>query len=370
MSLLFHKKNGDYLTKQVYSKKIVSLYMTNRRTFISASLASLLTHQVLGASFSSDDVLKPKALKKGNTLGLVCPAYMASSHQDVEIAIETFDKMGFNVVLGQHFYDKYGYLAGKDADRAADINSFFADKNIHGIVAMNGGWGSARLLHLLDYELIKKNPKIFMGYSDITAILMALYCKTGLVTFHGPVGSSTFNAFSVDYLQRTLIGGEKVKMQNPKNEEDSVVQTKDRHWVIQSGIAKGRLIGGNLTVLTALLGSEYVPDFKGALLFLEDIGENIYRIDRMLTQLALNGVLKQIAGFVFGKCTDCQPSSGVYGSLTLEEVFLDHIKPLGIPAFTGAMIGHIENKFTVPIGTLATIDATLGTITLEESAVN
>jgi muramoyltetrapeptide carboxypeptidase len=344
--------------------------MINRRSFIGSGLTSILaTNSKSLDTIYKKEIIKPKALKIGDTIGMVCPAFAANSIQEVEFGVEAFEKMGFKVKLGKHLYDNYGYLAGKDEDRAADINNFFRDPEIDGIIAMHGGWGCARVLPLLDYEMIEKNPKVFMGYSDLTALVNGIYAKTGLVTFHGPVGSSTFNAFSVDYFKKTVMNGEKTLMINPKIQQDSLVQTKDRTWTIHNGKANGKLIGGNLTVLTTILGSSYVPDFKGAILFLEDIGENIYRIDRMLTQLALNGILSQISGFVFGKCTDCPPSEGGYGSLTLEEVFLDHIKPLKIPAFSGAMIGHIESKFTVPIGINAKIDADLGTIELLEKAV-
>jgi len=157
-------------------------------------------------------------------------------------------------------------------------------------------------------------------------------------------------------------------MGNPKTKGDSQVVTRDRIQTITPGIVSGRLVGGNLTVLTAMLGSEYLPDWSGRILFLEDTNENIYRIDRMLTQLKLAGVLDKIAGFVFGKCTKCTPGDG-YGSFTLEEVLNDHIRPLKIPAWSGAMIGHIDSQFTVPIGVRVAIDAERGTITMLEAAV-
>jgi muramoyltetrapeptide carboxypeptidase len=157
-------------------------------------------------------------------------------------------------------------------------------------------------------------------------------------------------------------------MSNPIRKEDALVQMEDRIYTIYGGTASGRLIGGNLTVLSHILGSIYVPDFKGAILFIEDVQEDTYRIDRMMTQLKITGILNQLSGVVFGKCTDCPPSKN-YGSLTLEDIFEDHIKPLKIPAFSGAMIGHIKDKFTVPIGIEATIDADEGVIKLKESAV-
>jgi muramoyltetrapeptide carboxypeptidase len=315
-------------------------------------------------------VLKPAALKQGDTIGLVCPAHSAFIKEDVQIAIESLEVLGFKVKKGEHMFDRYGYLAGTDQDRATDINKMFADKSVNGIMAMHGGWGCARILPLLDYKTIERNPKVFIGYSDITALLVGIYTKTGLVTFHGPVGSSSWNSFSVENFKNLLIEGKAVQMTNPVKKGDNLVQTDDRIYTINKGTATGRLIGGNLTVLSHILGSPYTPDFRGSILFLEDVGEDIYRMDRMITQLKLAGILNQISGFVFGKCTDCPPSKGGYGSLTMEDIFEDHIKPLKIPAFSGSMIGHIRDKFTVPVGLEATIDAGVGSITLSEAAVN
>jgi muramoyltetrapeptide carboxypeptidase len=246
----------------------------------------------------------------------------------------------------------------------------FADKNVNGIMAMHGGWGCARILPLLDYRTIQRNPKVFIGYSDITALLLGINAKTGLVTFHGPVGSSSWNSFSVENFRNMLIEGKAVQMTNPVKKGDNLVQVDDRIYTINGGKATGKLIGGNLTVLSHILGSPYVPDFKDNILFLEDVGEDLYRVDRMITQLKIAGILNQLSGFVFGKCTDCPPSKGGYGSLTMEDIFEDHIKPLKIPAFSGAMIGHIKDKFTIPIGLEATIDAGVGSITLSEGAVS
>jgi muramoyltetrapeptide carboxypeptidase len=299
---------------------------------------------------------------------LVSPASATWVTEEIDIIKDTVTALGLKLRLGQHMLDRYGYLAGKDADRAADLNAMFADNSVDGILCVRGGWGCNRLLPLLDYKTIAAHPKILLGYSDITSLLTAIYAKTGLVTFHGPVGASTWNSFSHDYLRRVLFNAERVAMENPRTTGDSLVVTKDRIQTITPGTVSGRLVGGNLTVLTAMLGSEYLPDWSGTILFLEDTNENIYRIDRMLTQLKLAGVLDKISGLVFGKCTKCAPGEG-HGSLTLEEVLNDHIKPLKIPAWYGAMIGHIENKFTVPVGVRAEINAERGTITLLESAV-
>ncbi len=316
----------------------------------------------------SSAVLKPRRLKKGDLVGLINPAGATFHPDDAEIARETMAALGLKVRFGKHLLDRYGYLAGRDKDRAADVNDLFADPGVRALISLRGGWGCARLLGLLDYDMIRKNPKIIMGYSDLTALLLAINAKTGLVTFHGPVGISTWNEFSTGHVQRLLFEAKALEMHNPTNLGDNLVQVENRVLTITPGKARGRLQGGNLAVLTGMIGSDYLPDFSGSILFLEEVGEAIYRVDRMLTQLKLAGVLDQIAGLVFGRCSDCKPGKG-YGSLTLEEVLSDHIAPLGIPAWYGSMIGHIEDKFTIPLGVEAEINADSGTIKLLEPAV-
>jgi len=312
--------------------------------------------------------LKPPRLKAGDTVGLINPAGATFHPEDVVIAEETFAALGLKMKAGEHLMDRYGYLAGTDEARAADVNDMYADPTVKGIITLRGGWGCNRILDLLDYKMIGKNPKILMGYSDITSLLLALNAKTSLVTFHGPVGISTWNEYSTDFVKRLLFEGESFTMENPKDIGDNLTQVKNRILTITGGQAEGKLLGGNLSVLVAMIGSDYLPEFKNNILFLEEVSEDIYRVDRMLTQLKLSGILGEISGFVFGKCSDCDAGGG-YGSLTLNEVLDDHIKPLGIPAWYGSMIGHISDKFTIPIGVNAAIDADKGTIKLLETSV-
>ncbi|RNI30279.1 LD-carboxypeptidase [Rufibacter immobilis] len=313
--------------------------------------------------------LLPPRLKPGDTVGLICPAGAAFSKETVQITKESLEALGLKVKLGKHVFDRFGYLAGTDQARAEDVNAMFADKSVQGILAIHGGWGCARLLPLLDYKTIQKNPKPLIGYSDITALLLAIHAKTGLVTFHGPVGSATWNKFSVDSFRQVLFECAPVLYQNPKEVGDNLTVTKDRITTLTPGTARGKLVGGNLTVLSALMGSDYLPNFKDCILFLEDVNEAVYRIDRMLTQLKLAGVLDQVKGVVFGKCSECEPGKGGYGSLTLEEVLEQHLQPLKVPVYSGAMIGHISHKFTVPVGAEAEMDAAAGTLRLVGSAV-
>jgi muramoyltetrapeptide carboxypeptidase len=338
-----------------------------RRNFLQ-SLASVPL--VTSASIAkTNPIIKPARLKVGDTIGLVCPAGAAFSKEEVKITDESLRALGFKIKYGKRMWERYGYLAGKDADRAADINEMFADSSVQGIVCLHGGWGCARILPLLDYETIRKNPKVIVGYSDITALLLGIHAQTGLVTMHGPVGSATWNEFTVKHFRSVLMNGEATLFENPKIVGDNLVLVNDRVLSINSGKTKGKLLGGNLTVLCHLLGSKYVPDWKNSLLFCEDIQEAPYRIDRMITHLKLTGVLDEMNGFIFGKCTKCDVGNGGYGSLTIEDLFEDHIHPLNKPAFAGAMIGHITHKFTIPLGIEAEMDADKGTIQLLESAV-
>jgi muramoyltetrapeptide carboxypeptidase len=314
--------------------------------------------------------VKPKRLQPGDTVGLVAPATAIFQDVEVDIARESLEGLGLKVKVGEHLRDKHGYLAGADKARAGDINKFFGDKDIAAVIPIRGGWGSARTLPYLDFDVIRRNPKVLVGYSDITALHNAIQAKTGLITFHGPNGSGRWDAFSLDLFKRVLFGGEAVAFGNPKTSSDRNVltQVENRTRTIKPGKARGRLMGGNLTVLTAILGSAYVPNYDGAILFLEDVQENLYRVDRMFTSLKLAGVLDKVRGVIFGTCSQCGPGDGNYGSLTMEEILADHILPLGVPAWQGAMIGHDTPQWTVPFGLEVEIDAASATVTMTEAA--
>jgi len=323
-----------------------------------------------GAATTDPAPVLPRRLARGDMVGIVAPASATFQSVDVAIAKESLQALGLEVRVGSHVLARHGYLAGGDKERAADINQFFGDSSVKAVLPIRGGWGSSRVLPYLDYDLIRRNPKVVVGYSDITALHLAIHAKTGLVTFHGPNGLGRWDGWSLDYFKRVLFGGEAVTMQNPTalSERNALAQTEHRVQTITPGAARGRLLGGNLTVLTAIVGSPYLPSFEGAILFLEDVGEDLYRVDRMFTQLKLAGVLQKIRGFVFGTCAECEPGEG-FASLALEEILADHVKPLGIPAWFGAMIGHQMPQWTVPVGAEAQIDAAKGTIRLIAPAV-
>lgn len=339
----------------------------NRRQFIgSAALASLVPlvdggGKVGRAMAAPRGRILPRALNPGDTIALVSPSAAVDERLSLQLAREAMEALGFRVRTGAHYASRRGHLAGTDAERAGDLNAAFADPDIDGIVCVRGGSGAARLLPLLDYAAVRADPKVLLGYSDITALHNALLAQAGLVTFHGPIGAGSWNPFNVDQFKRMFFERELMRYRNVITDaDDELVPRENRTLTIAGGKARGELVGGNLTVLTAIAGSPYLPDFAGRILFLEDVEEAPYRVDRMLTTLKLMGVLDVIAGFIFGDCTDCDPGAG-YGSLTLDQIFDDHIKPLGIPAYRGAMIGHIKEQFIVPHGGMVEMDADAGT---------
>ncbi len=335
----------------------------NRRQFLTISgitvLATILSTPVV-KGIPPQTIIKPPRLRVGDTVALVAPASVVEP-DDIDSARQTLMKLGLKVKLGEYVLGRYGYLAGKDSERAFDINAMFTDESVQAIIGMRGGWGCNRILPLLDYTSIRSNPKIILGYSDITSLLLAIGARSRIITFHGPVATSTWNDFTLSYLKPVLFDGATVIMQNPTTEAGQV-------QVITPGKAKGKLVGGNLSVLCAMVGSVFLPSWNRRILFLEDIGEDVYRVDRMLTQLNNAGILNQISGLIFGQCTNCKP--GEAPTFALIEVLKDHIQPLGIPAWYGSMIGHIKDKFTIPLGAEVEIDASLGTIKMLEPAVS
>jgi len=355
--------------------------MPTRRELLKASSLAMFGSLMAGpetASSHSPDAqaagaaargpVKPARLRQGDTVGLVMPSFAQWDPVPLDILLDTLTALGLKAKTGRHIFDRRGYFAGRDEDRAADVNAMFADPDVRAIHCVRGGWGAARLLPLLDWSAVSQNPKILVGYSDITALLLACYARTGLVTFHGPVGASTWNAFNLDWMKRVLWNAEAATFANAKEANDTLVPVRNRTQTITEGKASGRLLGGNLTVLTTIIGSGYLPDFKDCILFLEDVEEAPYRLDRMFTQLALAGILGKAKGIVWGTCDKCSPGEG-FGSLTVPDILADHVRPLGVPAYAGAMIGHVDRQFTLPLGTQVEIDADAGTMTMLESAV-
>lgn len=340
-----------------------------RRLFAQSVAATALAAAAPAMAAPRRAAIYAKRLQPGDTLALVSPANASFEREPLAIAIEALHALGFKVREMPHLKSRYGQFGGTDAERAGDINAAFADDSVAGIIAMTGGSGCNRIVDKLDYALIRKKPKFFGGYSDLTSLLNAVQAQTGLVTFHGPMGGSEWNEFSVANFRAVVMEAQAATLRNPPPERgDNLVATQDRIATLRPGRARGVLVGGNLTVLASLAGSAYWPDFNSAVLFLEDVNEAIYRIDRLLSTLRLAGALDNLAGVVLGKFTKCEPGEG-YGVLTLDEVFDDYFKGLNVPVFRGAMIGHIKRKLTMPVGAEVEIDADAGTVRLLRAAV-
>lgn len=336
----------------------------SRRSFV-----PLLGTAIVGASslsfgstdFSFDEALiKPKSLKKGDLIGVCAPAGGIKSHSEIIEFQKVLKDFGYKVLFSENIESNVGYFSGADEERASDFMDLIQNKDVKAIFFIRGGWGCARILEFLDFEIIRNNPKIIMGFSDPTSLLNAITVKTGLVTFHGPGGNSTWNEYSMSYVNQLLVEGSIVTYQNQTNDLPIITYSK--------GEAKGQLFGGNLSVLCGMMGSEYLPNLKGKILFLEDVAEEPYRIDRMLTQLKLAGVFNEIAGLILGTFRKCIPEEPNI-SFTLEEVFEQHFKDAKFPVYYGAQIGHTSNKFTVPIGAEVEMNADKGIFRMLESVV-
>ena len=345
----------------------------NRRDLLRTSVAAALTGAMgLGSSAAgaaNDRILKPRRLAAGNTIGLVAPAGPSSDDESVRFSIELLESFGFQVKQGQHVFERDQYLAGDDRDRAADVNAMFADDKVDAIFTLRGGYGTQRILPLLDYDVIKKNPKVFIGSSDITGILIAMHERTGLVGFHGPSAGGNYSDYALEEWRKVLwqpADRTRIAAPPPIETRPGLVEKKNRITRFSGGAAEGRLIGGNLTLVSTLMGTPFEPDFRDRIIFLEDVNEAPYRIDRMLTQLWLAGKLQHAAGIAFGKFTKTEDDGNTF---SIEEIIQRRCGSLGIPVVGGLMIGHIADKTTVPMGIRARLDADAGSLELLEPAV-
>lgn len=306
-------------------------------------------------------MIKPKALKLGDTVGIVAPSSPVSEN-DVNLAKHQLENLGFNVKLAPSCFAKYGHLAGEPELRANDLNNMFSDKKIDGIICLRGGYGASRLLDKVDFQLIRKNPKVFVGYSDITVLHIAMNQISNLVTFHGPMAASDIasglDKFSKKEFLRAII--DKRPMDNICNPPGIGVER------IVGGKATGAIIGGNLALITAAMGTPYEIDTKGKILFLEEIGETPEKVERMLAQLALAGKLEEANGIVLGDWNDCE-AENPKKSLSLMNVFKDVISPYKKPTIYNLKAGHCTPKVTLPFGLSTYIDADKGEIIVKES---
>ncbi|WCK55569.1 LD-carboxypeptidase [Aneurinibacillus sp. Ricciae_BoGa-3] len=309
-----------------------------------------------------ESFIKPAALKRGDTVGVVAPAGWPD-REKARKAESFFTELGLHVQFGQSLDRKRGYLAGTDQERADELHRMFADKHIRAIFCACGGYGTARVADRLNYDLIAVNPKIFWGYSDITFLHTAIYQKTGLVTFHGPMLASDL---ANDISGPTRDGFRQLFEPQKRTYSD---QTGRPFTVLVEGAVSGMLVGGNLTLIVSTLGTPYEIDTKGKLLLIEDVDEEPYRVDRMLNQLRLAGKLRDAAGIILGDFCNCAPSRRGE-SLTLEQVFADHIVSVGKPTVMGLNIGHCSPHFSVPLGVHAALDTAARTLAMDAGVVD
>ena len=308
------------------------------------------------------NLIKPVRLRKGDTIGLVCPSEPVYRPERLEGGIKELESLGFKCVVGETAKKQHGYMAGTDQERADDLNNMFADPLINGIISITGGSSANRILSYLNYELIRKNPKVFLGISDISVLLNAIHAKTNLVTFHGPYvihGICEMSYYDRDYFKRALMNTK------PVGTISEFVPRK----VLKEGIASGPLIGGNLSSLRSVLGTPYEPDWRGKILFWEEYKTEPHNIDRMLCHLKLAGVLEKITGLISGNLTMCQEKKYAGKSLEIEEIILDHCRDYGFPIMTNMDFGHNCQNVTIPLGVKGTINTYQNKFSIDENGV-
>ena len=287
---------------------------------------------------------------------MISPSGPLQGPHELERAVATAESLGWEVEVGQHALRRTGYFAGDDAQRGDDLLAALHDDRIDGIWCLRGGYGAARLLPRLSVELLQRFPKALLGYSDITA-LHAAWQHAGLVSYHGPTARAPLSDFSRDSLVRALQAG-----------TDSCGVAPDAR-IVRGGRVTGRLVGGNLALVSSLCGTPWAVDCRDAIVVLEDVGEATYRLDRMLTQLRLAGALDGCVGVAFGHCTDC-PDTTEDGTRTVEAIVTELADVLQVPTLHGIPVGHISDQWTVPFGAMATLDADARTLSVHTTAVS
>ncbi len=341
-----------------------------RRNFISSVFAAsscfLLAKSPLLASKRRDSI-KGEVLKSGDIVGVIAPGTAVSDPNDLLRVKEALDYFGLKMELGKYVKEGSGYKTRSIDQRLDDLHAMFANKEIKAVFCIRGGYGSMQLLDKIDYDLIGNNPKVFLGYSDITALHIAINKLSGLITFHGPVMLSGFTDYTAKHLRKALFSDEPIgRLANP--DVKNGIRSRYPVRTVVPGLAAGRLIGGNLSLISNTLGTPYEIDTDGKILFIEDVGEEPYRIDRMLTQLRLSGKLDAAAGIIFGKCTDCKLKSPMWDP-SIGEVVDNILGRLKMPVLSGLMIGHSSNQMTIPEGAAAELNADEGYLDIIESAL-
>jgi muramoyltetrapeptide carboxypeptidase len=303
--------------------------------------------------FKRASIIKPPMLMPGDHIGILSPAGPVNV-SDLENGLKVLESSGYRIRLAPHIYDAQGYLAGDDKDRLEDLHAMFHHRDIKAIMCARGGYGSMRLLDRIDYHLIKRNPKIIIGYSDITALLLAIYTKTGLITFHGPTvkALSSKNQAVLEHLLQIISTRQPIELKLHMSS------------VLVAGRASGTLLGGNLTLISHLLGTPYLSAFDHCLLFLEEKGELPYRVDRMLSHLKLSGQLERLAGIVAGEFKDCGEMEHIH------HLLVNAVEGLGIPVIAGLPFGHGPKNLALPIGITANLNTEKMILSFDEACVD
>jgi len=297
-------------------------------------------------------IIKPPQLKKGDEIGVIAPAGPVSP-PEIQPGIDLLESFGYKVNPSPHLYHTNGYLAGDDNTRLEDLHSMFHNGRVKAIFCARGGYGTLRLLEKINFDLIRVNPKIIIGYSDITTLLLAIYKKTGLVTFHGPVVRELSKKRNQD-LESIF---------DLVSSDTSLQVNLTEGIALRPGKARGTLLGGNLSLISHLIGTPFMPPMKKSILFIEEKGEPLYRIDRMLTHLRVSGILEGLVGLVAGEFEDCGDVSSI------NQLLVDTVSDLNIPVLSGLPVGHGPENIILPVGVQAELDSERMTLSIMESCV-
>lgn len=287
----------------------------------------------------------PPPLAPGARVALVSPAGPLRGAADVECAVATVQRLGWEPVVGRHVLDRHAYFAGRDEGRLADLNTAMADPAVDAIWCLRGGYGAMRLLPEVDWHALATRPCALIGFSDVTALLSGAATQAGVGGFHGPVARNPLTSFAERSFLAAVAG----------------VEQPCGRWsggrTLRPGDAEGYLAAGNLALLTALVGTPYFPELDGTILVLEDVNEATYRVDRMLRQLLLAGVLRGVCGIVVGQFTGCPEQADEDGARSIDDLFTELAGVLDVPCAAGAPVGHIDDQWTLPLGARAYFDA-------------
>lgn len=334
---------------------------------MAAIFAGLPSLKAMHDNTEKPRLIKPRRLQPGATVAVIAPSSPPRAEK-LNKGLENLRGFGFNLVEGKYLRSQNGHLAGTDAERLADLHWAFQDPAIDAVWCIRGGYGASRLLPMIDYSLIRQHPKALIGYSDITALHIAIHQETGLVTFHGPVAAAEYPEDTFHYCKSVVMEPITPLEIRANQAETALLPAEFQAFTITPGTATGALTGGNLALLAAMTGTAYAPVFRNKIVFLEDVGEQPYRIDRMLTQLLQGTDLMEAAGIALGVFNECQPKPDTF-SLSLQDTLRDRLGHLGIPVAYGIPFGHVDHQATLPYGIKARLDADNQTLTILEQAV-